>query len=114
MRVLLLTQKLPLPIEDGYNLRIHHYARRIGRRHSLTLLSLDDGAISSEQETFFRRVVRAPLRKGPAPGLGPGRLIRALDPSNLHDRDPGWRGASGPARCNFYTVGLLHYPVSRA
>ena len=88
MRVLLLTQKLPLPIEDGYNLRIHHYARRIGRRHSLTLLSLDDGAISSEQETFFRRVVRAPLRKVPAPGLGPGRLIRALDPSNLHDRDP--------------------------
>ena len=88
MRVLLLTQKLPMPIEDGYNLRIHHYARRIGARHSLTLVSLDEGAISSEQETFFRRVVRVPSRPDPHPGFGPVRLMRALDPAHLHDRDP--------------------------
>lgn len=87
MRILLLTQKLPLPAEDGYNLRLLAYVPRLAPRHTLRLVSLDVGGMPAELETCFERVLRLPRRTPPR--TPPIRLLpRLFSPAELHDSDP--------------------------
>ncbi len=88
MRILLLTQKLALPLQDGYNLRTYHYARHLGARHELHLFSLDEGAMPPELESSFASLTRFPMRPVPAPRALPGRLFDAFSPDHIHDFDP--------------------------
>jgi len=88
MRILLLTQKLPLPLEDGYNLRTYHYVRRLAGRHEIHLLSLERGAMPDDLEGAFASVERHPVRPVPPPRGSLRRLVDALSPEHLHDFDP--------------------------
>ena len=88
MKILLVTQKLPLPLEDGYNLRVHHYVQRLATRHEFGLLSLDQGRLAPELRACFREVVLLPLRTPPRAGSLVQRAWQALSPAHLHDYDP--------------------------
>lgn len=88
MRILLLTQKLPSPLEDGYNLRIQHYARRLGERHELHLLSLAHGQMPPELEASFASIETVPVRVPPRPASVWQKLRWALSVEQFHDRDP--------------------------
>ena len=88
MRILLLTQKLPLPLEDGYNLRIHHYVRRLAGRHELHLVSLAQGSLPAELEACFASLVALPVRVPPRPRSLWQKLRWALSVEQFHDRDP--------------------------
>lgn len=87
MRVLVLTQKLPRPAHDGYNLRTAAYLPRLAQRHPVALLSLERGEIDAPLARQLERVVRVPERTPPRRGAL-GRIAHALAPSELHDRDP--------------------------
>ena len=92
MRILLLTQKLPLPAQDGYNLRVLAYVPRLAARHTLRLVSLDVGSMPSELEPCFDRIVRLPVRTPPRTPLL--RLVpRTFAPTEMHDRDPAVEAA---------------------
>ncbi len=87
MRILVLTQKLPLPAQDGYNLRVLAYAPRLARRHTLRLVSLEVGAMETALEPCFERILRLPVRTPPR--TPPLRLAaRLFSPDEMHDRDP--------------------------
>lgn len=88
MRILLLAQKLPRPLTDGYNLRIEHYARRLRERHELHLVSLEQGELPPDPEALFESVRTVPVRTPPAPANPLQRLIWALSVEQVHDRDP--------------------------
>jgi glycosyltransferase involved in cell wall biosynthesis len=93
MRILLLTQKLPLPLEDGYNLRIDHYARRLGERHELHLVSLDQGELPARLDRAFASVRLLPVRAVPKAPTPVHRLFQAFSPDHLYDQDPEVRFA---------------------
>ncbi len=88
MKILLVTQKLPLPLEDGYNLRIHHYARRLAGAHELHLFSLEEGELGEALRACFATVTLHAVRRPPRPSAGLRRLAEALSPEHLHDHDP--------------------------
>lgn len=88
MRILLLTQKLPRPLTDGYNLRIEHYARRLRERHEVHLVSLEVGELPPDPEALFESVVTVPVRRPPAPAHPFQRLRWAFSVDQVHDRDP--------------------------
>ena len=93
MRILLLTQKLPMPLEDGYNLRIHHFARRLAAEHELHLVSLDQGTITPEQERDFHSISRLPVRPVPRAASPLHRVFEAFSAGHLYDQDPAVRVA---------------------
>ena len=87
MRVLLLAQKLPLPKEDGYNLRLHHLVPRLAERHAVHLLALDSGRMCPALEQSFASVrVVVDRERPPAPALG--SLARSWSGRGLMDVDP--------------------------
>lgn len=87
MRILVLTQKLPHPAADGYNLRVLEYVPRLAERHELRYLSLDVGDWPANFERHFDRVVRLPQR---VPPRSPKWQLpfRFFSPAELHDSDP--------------------------
>ncbi len=88
MKILLVTQKLPLPLEDGYNLRIHHFLPRLARAHAVHLFSLDQGTLTEELRSKLASVTLLPVREVPRARSGLQRLREAFSPDHLHDRDP--------------------------
>lgn len=88
MKLLLVTQKLPLPLEDGYNLRIHHYLRQLASRHEISLFALEQGELAPDLRALLHEVVTVPVRPLPlATGLRE-RALHAFSPDHLHDFDP--------------------------
>lgn len=87
MRVLVLTQKLPRPAHDGYNLRTAAYLPRLAQRHPVALLSMERGDLDAPLARQLERVVCVPERTPPRRGAL-GRIAHAFAPSELHDRDP--------------------------
>ncbi len=92
MRILLLTQKLPLPAHDGYNLRVVHYLRHLGPRHTIRLVSLDPGSIDGTLREGLEGLAVLPLRSPPAMGTL-ARIVNVFSPEHLHDLDPQVRAA---------------------
>jgi polysaccharide biosynthesis protein PslH len=92
MRILVLTQKLPLPAQDGYNLRVLAYAPRLAQRHALRLVSLDVGEFPGQLASSFEEVVRLPVRPPPRTPI-PKLLPRIFSPQEMHDRDPAVEAA---------------------
>ncbi|MFT4538038.1 MAG: glycosyltransferase involved in cell wall biosynthesis [Planctomycetota bacterium] len=88
MRILLVLQKLPLPLQDGYNLRIYHYVRRLAERHEIHLLSLEQGQMPDEMLECFASVGTHPMRTPPQPRSLLQKLGWAVSVEQFHDRDP--------------------------
>jgi glycosyltransferase involved in cell wall biosynthesis len=88
MKILLVTQKLPLPLEDGYNLRIHHFLPRLAGAHEMHLFSLEQGSLGPELRSRLASVELVPVREPPRATSAVARLAGALSPDHLHDRDP--------------------------
>ena len=88
MNILLLTQKLPAPISDGYNLRIHHYVPRLARKHTVHLASLDEGEIADDWAGCLAGLHRLGVREQPRPRSLLHRAVQAFDADHYHDFDP--------------------------
>ena len=88
MRILLLCQKLPLPLEDGYNLRIQAYVRRLAARHEIHLVSLDQGSMPADMQACFKSIRTAGIRKVPRATTLVQRVFQAFSADHLHDFDP--------------------------
>lgn len=87
MRILAVTQKLPSPVHDGYNLRMAAYLPRLAQRHEVALAAIDRGSIAPELERQLALVVRLPERDAPRHGVV-HRALSAFSPDELYDRDP--------------------------
>ncbi len=87
MRILVLTQKLPFPAADGYNLRVLEYVPRLAERHELRFVGLDVGEWPPGFERHFQEVERVPRR---VPPKAPRWQLpfRLFSPAELHDSDP--------------------------
>lgn len=88
MRILLLTQSLPRPLTNGYNLRIEHYVRRLAERHEVHLVSRDVGELPPDAEQLFASVTIVPLRHAPSASNPLQRLRWAFSVDRVVDRDP--------------------------
>ena len=60
MKILLLAYCLPAPKSDGYNLRNHHYLKRLGAEHDIDMLAFDRGEFPAELEACVGEVERVP------------------------------------------------------
>lgn len=87
MRILAVTQKLPSPVHDGYNLRTAAYLPRLAARHQVALASLDRGSITPEMEARLSAFVRLPDRSPPQANVFE-RALRVFSPNQLHDLNP--------------------------
>ncbi len=87
MRILAITQKLPSPVHDGYNLRTAAYLPRLAERHEVALASLERGSIDERLERKLAHVLRLPDRAPPrASALW--RALTVFSPDELHDLNP--------------------------
>jgi glycosyltransferase involved in cell wall biosynthesis len=87
MRILAITQKLPSPVHDGYNLRMAAYLPRLAARHEVALASLERGALDPALEQSLSAVLRIPEREAPRASLF-SHALGVLSPDELYDRDP--------------------------
>ena len=90
MRVLLLCDRIPYPLQNGQNLRIFHYVRLLKNRHSFDLLCYGDGAIPAEVQPLFRSIEVFPRPSVPQ-RRGLARLKAAFDVSELMPSSPAVR-----------------------
>lgn len=88
MRILLLCDRLPYPLQNGQNLRIFHYVRLLKSRHTFDLLCYGSGEIPTEIQSLFRgiEIFRRPKIM---PKRGLQRLKGAFDVSELMPSCPG-------------------------
>ncbi len=87
MRILAITQKLPSPVHDGYNLRMAAYLPRLAERHEVALASLERGALDPALEKRLSAVLRVPEREPPRESRI-SHALGVLSPDELYDRDP--------------------------
>lgn len=90
MRVLLLCDRMPYPLQNGQNLRIFHYVRLLKNRHSFDLLCYGDGVVPPEVEPLFRSIEVFPRPDIPR-RHGIARLKAAFDVSELMPSSPAVR-----------------------
>lgn len=90
MRVLLLCDRMPYPLQNGQNLRIFHYVRLLKNRHSFDLLCYGDGVVPAEVEPLFRSIEVFPRPEIPK-RRGIARLRAAFDVSELMPSSPAAR-----------------------
>ncbi len=69
MKILLLAYSLPAPKSDGYNLRNHHYLKRLGAEHDIDMLAFDRGTFPEELEACVGEVERVPCEPLAQQGL---------------------------------------------
>lgn len=82
MRILLLCDRLPYPLQNGQNLRIFHYVRLLKHRHTFDLLCYGSGEIPPQIQRLFRSI-EVFARPSAAPKRGFARLKDAFDPGQL-------------------------------
>ncbi|MDQ6771100.1 MAG: glycosyltransferase family 4 protein [Gemmatimonadota bacterium] len=63
MRVLLLCDRYPYPLQNGQNLRIYHYVRHLRNGHTFDLLCYGDTMPPEELKEFFEIIVHFPPPK---------------------------------------------------
>lgn len=71
MRILVITNRLPYPLDRGENLRIYHILRRIAERHEVTMLTFSDPTDEDPQaldhlRPLFHEIVTVPFTMGGA------------------------------------------------
>ncbi len=88
MKILLLCNKVPWPLHDGYSLHNYHYSRQLCARHEIHLLSLGDGAVPAELDGIYASTQIVPRRPEPRRGSLFSRAIHALSADEVHDFDP--------------------------
>lgn len=79
MKILVLCDRFPYPLENGQNLRIFHYVRELAARHAFDLLCYADpgAAAPAPLRPLFRSVRTFPRPRG-APASGVSRLLAAF------------------------------------
>lgn len=82
MRILLLCDRFPYPLQNGQNLRIFHYVRELQARHSFDLLCYGDDSAPDEIRPLFRSI-EAFERPRAKPERGLRRLRAAFDIAQL-------------------------------
>jgi glycosyltransferase involved in cell wall biosynthesis len=60
MRILLLCDRYPYPLENGQNLRIFHYVRQLSSRHAFDLTCYGEGEVPEAIRPLFRRIEAFP------------------------------------------------------
>ncbi len=88
MKILLLTNKVPWPLHDGYSLHNYHYSRQLGRRHEIHLISLGEGPCPVELAGIYASTQIVPRRPQPRRRSLAARALHALSADELHDFDP--------------------------
>lgn len=87
MRILLLTHRLPYPLESGQNLRLYHLARHLGRWHELILIAFGDGPYPPPLTEVFREIHTLPIPSVPREPFSFRKIIRAFDVDHLVMRE---------------------------
>jgi sugar transferase (PEP-CTERM/EpsH1 system associated) len=64
MKILLLTHRLPYPLEWGQHLRLFHLARQLARHHELHLVAFGAPPYASALEDVFRTIRTLPIPSG--------------------------------------------------
>lgn len=79
MRILLLTHRVPYPLESGQHLRMYHLARHLARRHELSLISFGPPSYPAALTELFRSIHTLPIPPAPRQPLSVRKVIRAFD-----------------------------------
>jgi hypothetical protein len=86
MRILLLTHRLPWPIEVGQNHRLYYLARHLAPRHELFLFALGEPPYAPEIASLFGEIHTLPVPAvAPQPWLL-RKLAGAVDPHRMVER----------------------------
>lgn len=88
MKILLLANKVPWPLHDGYNLHNYHYSRRLCVDHELHLIALGEGELPAELAGLYKSVRILPRRPEPRRESLAARALHALSADEVHDFDP--------------------------
>jgi glycosyltransferase involved in cell wall biosynthesis len=88
MKILLLAQKIPYPLHDGYNLHNYQYSRLLSERHEVHLVAIGAGPAPREHHSQFASMRIVPQREVPSAGTRWRRLAHALSVDELYDFDP--------------------------
>lgn len=104
MRILLLANRVPFPLQDGYNLHNYHHARELSRQHELTLLALGEEPVPAEVRGYFQSVrMVLPRAVGNQSSLFL-RALRSLSVHDVFDCDPAVLSALQALRPHEYDV----------
>jgi glycosyltransferase involved in cell wall biosynthesis len=87
MRILLLAQKMMLPLTNGFNLHNYNFTRQLVEHHEVHLLSLAEGELSDEMRDLFASVRVVEARQPPREWLVK-RALLCMSPVSKHDMDP--------------------------
>ncbi|HUR29191.1 MAG TPA: glycosyltransferase family 4 protein [Planctomycetota bacterium] len=88
MKILLLSNKVPWPLHDGYCLHNYHYSRQLCARHELHLVSLGEGPVPAELQGIYASTEIVPRRPEPRRRTLASRALHALSADEVHDFDP--------------------------
>ena len=91
MKLLLATSRYPYPLLNGEDVRVFHFARHLGARHEIHLLTYGPARDAAETRGFFRAVHVIDERPTPARPEGWDRLRRTLSPDELFPYDAQFR-----------------------
>jgi polysaccharide biosynthesis protein PslH len=86
MRILLLTHRLPWPIEVGQNHRLYYLARHLAPRHELFLVAFGEPPYAPEIARLFGEIHTVPVSPAAPQPLSLRKLAGAVDPHRMVER----------------------------